>query len=173
VFPNLAVADDAIIRELPDGREPTARLALHEALLAAAEIAGASLRLIDMTKDYLLTRTQFGKPLGANQVLKHKRAEHHVRSQALIMMVHYAGAALDAAAPDADAAVRAAKYFAGTSGKDLAQDMLQLHGGIGYTMEYPLHLPMRRILRLTTSHGSTYRQGELLYRNYDRFRESA
>lgn len=173
VFPDLAVAEDTIIRELPDGREPAGLLALHEALLAAAEIAGASLRLIDMTEDYVLTRTQFGKPLGANQVLKHKLAEHHVRSQALVMMLHYAGAALDAAAPDADAAVRAAKYFAGTSGKELAQDMLQLHGAIGYTMEYPLHLPMRRILRLTASHGSTYTQGDLLYREYGRVRESA
>lgn len=173
VFPDLAIAEDAIIHELPDGRDPAGLLAMNETLLAAAEIAGASLRLVDMTTEYLLTRTQFGKPLGANQVLKHKLAEHHVRSQALVMMLQYAGAALDAAAPDADAAVRAAKYFAGTSGKELAQDMLQFHGAIGYTTEYPLHLPMRRILRLTASHGSTYTQGDLLYQGYSRERESA
>jgi Acyl-CoA dehydrogenase, C-terminal domain len=166
VFDDVELSEHAIIRTLRDGRNAVAALALHDAILATAEIAGASLRLIDMTREYLLTRTQFGKPLGANQILKHSLAKHHVRAQALVMLLNYAAAALDAAAPDAPAAVRAAKQFAGSSGTVLAQDMLQLHGAIGYTMEYPLHLFMRRVFRLAASHGSTYQQGEMLCRDY-------
>jgi Acyl-CoA dehydrogenase, C-terminal domain len=166
VFDDVELSEHATIRTLGDGRDAVHALALHDAVLATAEIAGACLRLIDMTREYLLTRTQFGKPLGANQILKHSLAKHYVRTQSLVMMLNYAAAALDAAAPDAPSAVRAAKHFAGSSGTALAQDMLQLHGAIGYTMEYPLHLFMRRVFRLTASHGSTYQQGEMLCRDY-------
>lgn len=165
-FPDIVLPETAIIRRLVGDREPSKLLALHDALLAAGEMAGTTIQLIEMTKDYLLTRTAFGKPLGSQQVLKHTLAKHYVQSQALIMMLQYSAKALDAGAAGATELVHATKYFAGNSSKEVAQDMLQLHGSIGYTLEHPLHISMRRILRLAASHGSTYTSGDMLYWEY-------
>ena len=98
---------------------------------------------------------------------------HFVRTQSLVMMVNYAAAALDADAADARAAVHSAKHFAGKISRELAQDMLQLHGAIGYTTEYPLHRYMRRSFRLMTSYGSTYAQGQLLFQEFDRIAKAS
>lgn len=166
------IPDTMIIRKFGDGRDAAETLGLQNALLAAAEIAGACSYLIELTKDHLLSRAQFGKPLGSNQILKHRMAENYVKTQALTMMVNYAAASLDADDDGAKAAAYAAKNFAGNIGKKLAEDMLQMHGAIGYTTEYPLHRYMRRILRLTTSYGSTYHQGEMLYRDFSRSQDN-
>ena len=135
-------------------------------LLAAAEIAGACRRMVTMTRDYLLVRSQFGQALGANQALKHALADSHVRVEALSAAVDYAAAAQDAGDSDAAEAIHAAKHYAGKSAKAVAECALQLHGAIGYTMEYPLHLLMRRAHRLAASHGSNRAQGEHLFESF-------
>lgn len=132
-------------------------------LLAAAEIAGACRSLVAMTQEYLLTRSQFGQVLGANQVLKHAIADNLVSVEAMTAAIEFAAAALDAGSADADAAVCAAKLYAGRAGKAVADSSLQLHGAIGYTNEYHLHLLMRRVYRLAASCGSGRVQGERLF----------
>jgi alkylation response protein AidB-like acyl-CoA dehydrogenase len=123
------------------GRQATvdsaAFLRQRTALLAAAEVAGACRRMVEMTRDYLLVRTQFGQLLGSYQSLKHRLADNHVRVEALAAAIDYAAAASDAAAGDAEACICAAKHFAGRAGKAVADSTLQMHGAIGYTMEFP------------------------------------
>jgi len=119
--------------------------------------------MVKMTRDYLVARTQFGAPLGTNQALKHALADALVKLEAMNAAVEYAAAASDANAIDADSAVGAAKLFAGRGGKEIADSMLQLHGAIGYTMEFPLQLRMRRAYRLQVVHGSPRVEGARLY----------
>lgn len=133
------------------------------ALLAAAEIAGACRSMVKMTQEYLLTRSQFGQVLGANQVLKHAIADNLVSVEAMTASIEFAAAALDAGECDADAAVCAAKLYAGRAGKAVADSSLQLHGAIGYTNEYHLHTLMRRVYRLAASCGSGRVQSERLF----------
>jgi len=133
------------------------------AILAAAEIAGACRSMVEMTQEYLLTRSQFGQVLGANQVLKHALADNLVRVEAMSASIEYAAAALDAGAQDAAAAATAAKLFAGRAGKLVADSSLQMHGAIGYTAEYHLHLLMRRVYRLAYSFGSGRVQSDRLF----------
>lgn len=135
-------------------------------LLAAAEIAGACRRMVAMTRDYLLARTQFGQVLGGNQALKHALADAHVRVEAAVIAIDYAAAALDARADDAEVAIAAAKLFAGNIGRVVAETMLQLHGAIGYTMEYSLHLLMRRVLRLANSFAAGEALEERLFEDF-------
>lgn len=150
------------------GVDHAAFLRQRMSLLAAAEIAGACLRMVTMTREYLLVRSQFGKVLGANQVLKHKLADNHVRVEALSAAIEYAAAASDAGAGDAETAILAAKQFAGRTGKLVADSSLQMHGAIGYTMEFPLHLLMRRVFRL----GATHASGDMLAdRIFDLFKQ--
>lgn len=156
----------SVLDTLEDGAPALAFVDLRVALLAAAEIAGACRRMVLMTRDYLLVRNQFGQPLVAHQALRHAVADAYVKVEAMSTAVDYAAAACDAAAPDAAAAVHAAKHFAGRAGKTVADAMLQLHGAIGYTMEFPLHLLMRRVYRLGVSHGSGRQQAGHLFQDF-------
>ena len=150
-----------------DNDEPAAdALRQRTGLLAAAELAGVCRRMVGMTRDYLVSRTQFGAPLGSNQALKHALADALVRVEAMNAAIDYAAAASDAGAADATSAVCAAKMYAGRSGKSIADSMLQLHGAIGYTMEYPLQLFMRRAYRLNATHGSARELGERLFKSF-------
>jgi alkylation response protein AidB-like acyl-CoA dehydrogenase len=141
----------------------SAFLSQRLALLAAAEIAGACRSLVEMTQEYLLTRTQFGQVLGVNQALKHAIADNLVRVEAMTASIEYAAAALDAGEHDAAAATCAAKLYAGRAGKLVADSSLQMHGAIGYTSEYHLHLLMRRVYRLAASCGSGRIQSDMLF----------
>jgi Acyl-CoA dehydrogenase, C-terminal domain len=152
-----------VVDALDTGESAAGALRQRATLLAAAEIAGVSRRMVQMTRDYLVARNQFGAPLGSNQALKHALADALVKVEAMNAAVDYAAAASDADAVDADSAISAAKLFSGRSGKAIADSMLQLHGAIGYTMEFPLQLLMRRAYRLETVHGSPRFQGARLY----------
>lgn len=156
-----------LVAQLDNGSSPRKLLEQRGALLAAAEVSGACRRMVTMTRDYLQTRSQFGQVLGVHQALRHNVSDAYVRVEALITAVDYAAAACDAGAEDADVAVAAAKHFAGRAGKLIADTVLQLHGAIGYTMEFPLHLLMRRVHRLGVSHGSTHRQADLLFKAFE------
>jgi alkylation response protein AidB-like acyl-CoA dehydrogenase len=149
---------------------PVEVLRSRAALLAAAEIAGACRRMVAMTREHLLVRTQFGQPLGVNQALKHRLADDHVRVEALVAAVEYAAAASDAGSPDADVSILAAKHFASRVARAVANDALQLHGAIGYTEEFPLQLFMRRAHRLTCAHGARTEIGD---RIFDLFKAAA
>jgi len=154
---------EVIVDALQIGESAAAALRRRTSLLAAAEIAGVCRHMVKMTRDYLVARTQFGAPLGTNQALKHALADALVKLEAMNAAVDYAAAASDANAIDADSAVGAAKLFAGRGGKEIADSMLQLHGAIGYTMEFPLQLLMRRAYRLQAVHGSARVEGARLY----------
>jgi alkylation response protein AidB-like acyl-CoA dehydrogenase len=151
---------------LDDGEPALGALQRRSSLLAAAEISGVCRRLVHMTRDYLVARTQFGAPLGSNQALKHALADALVKVEAMNAIVDYAAAASDAGSADAGASICAAKMFAGSGGKQIADTMLQLHGAIGYTMEYPLQLLMRRAYRLNVVHGTQRVQGDRLYKEF-------
>jgi alkylation response protein AidB-like acyl-CoA dehydrogenase len=155
-----------VLDVLADGKPAVEALQQRSSLLAAAEISGVCRRLVHMTRDYLVARTQFGAPLGSNQALKHALADALVKVEAMNAIVDYAAAASDADSGDAGASICAAKMFAGSSGKQIADTMLQLHGAIGYTMEYPLQLLMRRAYRLNVAHGPQRVQGERLYKAF-------
>jgi Acyl-CoA dehydrogenase, C-terminal domain len=152
-----------VLDTLDTGGSAAVALSERTRLLAAAEMGGVCRRMVQMTRDYLVSRTQFGAPLGSNQALKHALADALVKVEAMNAAVDYAAAASDADAADLDSAVCAAKLYSGRNGKEIADSMLQLHGAIGYTMEFPLQLLMRRAYRLNAVHGSPRVQSARLY----------
>lgn len=120
---------------------------------AACLLAGASRRLLDLTVEYVTVRHQFGRPVGSFQGVKHKVAD-------MAVMVDMAAAAAMSAfdAVDEDDARRrawSAKAYAGDAAELANVDALQLHGGIGFTWEYHLHLWLKRVMGLAASYGTT------------------
>ncbi|HWH27743.1 MAG TPA: acyl-CoA dehydrogenase [Mycobacteriales bacterium] len=115
-----------------------ARDLLHAAL--AAECVGAAQRCLELTVAHLKTREQFGRPLGSFQALRHRVADLTVLVEAARSSAWYAarlGPDLPVAAPLALAT--AADAFTAVAG-----EMIQLHGGIGFTWEHDAHLYFKR-----------------------------
>lgn len=115
----------------------------HGALAMAADAAGGGEMILDLTIDYLKTREQFGRAIGSFQALKHRCADHKM---ALVEGGMLLDEAVEAAAhPSAGwIELSAAKVANCDRYAALAQDAVQLHGGIGFTWEHLCHLFLKR-----------------------------
>ena len=118
-------------------------------LALCAEAVGAMDVAKDATLDYLRTRKQFGVPIGSFQALQHRMADLLVEIEQARSAVINAAAALD----DADRVTReralsAAKVSIGRIGTRVAEECIQLHGGIGMTWELPLAHYAKRLVMI-------------------------
>ncbi|MGY1814519.1 acyl-CoA dehydrogenase family protein [Blastococcus sp. SYSU D00820] len=127
---------------------------LRGALGAAAELVGLSWRMLDMTVEYVGSRTQFGVPIGSFQAVKHHLATALLQVEFAAPVV--ARAALSLAAGEAEVIrdVAAAKAMASDAARLVARTTIQCHGAIGYTTEYDLHLFAKRAWALAAEWGS-------------------
>ena len=132
--------------------------ALDEAALAtAATLLGVMDQAFAVTLDYLRTRTQFGKPIGAFQALQHRAADLLIQVRLCRASIEAAARVLDdpASAPAARrAAVSRAKARAAEAAMLVTRQAIQLHGGIGYTDEADIGLYLRRAMVLASQFGS-------------------
>ena len=117
-------------------------------LALAAESLGAMEAAKTATLDYLRTRKQFGVPIGSFQALQHRMAD-------LLLEIEQARSAVINAADRlvADPLLRqrtlaAAKYTVGRVGTLVAEESIQLHGGIGMTWELPLAHYAKRLVMI-------------------------
>lgn len=125
-----------------------------QAVVTAHEQTGGAEALMEIARDYAVTRKAFGQPIGAFQSIKHRIAE-------LYGLVELARAnAIHAAAcegqDDFVIAAAAARLSATEAYDTAARDCIQIHGGIGVTWEIGLHLHMRRARTLALEQGSSF-----------------
>jgi len=115
----------------------------------SAEALGAMEQVRDWTLDYLRTRQQFGVAIGKFQALQHRMADLLLEIEQARSAVINAGAAFDdAAGPARSRTLAAAKYTAGRTGRMVAEEAVQLHGGIGMTWELPLSHYAKRLVMI-------------------------
>ena len=141
-FDDVEVPADALVERDAETLGSMHRLA---AVLAAAETVGAMDALFAMTVEYAKDRIAFGRPIGSFQALKHLMADLALNLEVAKAAAAAAIGALDRERDDAAEVVAMAAAAIAESGDELAQQCLQIHGGIGYTWEHDLHLLMRRI----------------------------
>ena len=130
----------------------------HDEMLAAlaAESVGVMQAMLDMTTDYLKTRKQFGKSIGDNQALQHRAVDMYVSlEQARSMSIFATMMALDETAIERQRAMHAAKVQIGRSGRHIGQEAVQMHGGIGVTMEYAVGHFFKRMTMIERGAGDT------------------
>lgn len=126
------------------------------ALGCAAEALGAAEALLEMSVRHAATREQFGCPIGSFQAVKHHCANMLLRVEAMRAAVAGATLALESEEPAATSlAVSVAKSYASTAAREVAETALQLHGGMGFTWEHPLHRYLKRVLRLSVAYGDS------------------
>ena len=113
-------------------------------LVVAADALGGAQACLDRTVTYAGERVQFGRTIGSFQAIKHRLADMMVAIEQARSAVYWAACAHDEGAVDADLAAHAAKAFASDTYARCAGDMIQLHGGIGFTWEHDAHLFFKR-----------------------------
>ncbi len=115
-------------------------------LMAAAEMAGLARRLFDDTLAYVKTREQFGQPLGRFQVIQHRMVDCYSRCEAI-------QSALFRALLMPSASAESAKAFIGEAAVWVAEQAVQLHGGMGTTEELGVGHGLKRIVLLSKLFG--------------------
>jgi pimeloyl-CoA dehydrogenase small subunit len=120
----------------------------------AAEAVGAMAAMHESTVEYLKTRKQFGVSIGNFQVLQHRAAEMLIAlEQARSMALFATMMAEEPNATERRKAIAAAKVQIGRSGRFVGQQAVQLHGGIGMTMEYKVGHYFKRVTTIDTLFG--------------------
>ena len=123
------------------------------ALATAAQLVGLGRRMLDLTVAYVGERRQFGVPIGSQQAVKHHLADAAMKLRFAAPAVHAAAWSVATGQPDAARAVSTAKALASDAARLTARQALQCHGAIGYTVEYDLHLYLKRAEALSRSWG--------------------
>jgi alkylation response protein AidB-like acyl-CoA dehydrogenase len=142
--------DDAVVPvEAMVGQAGTAAADVDRQLqlwmvLLNAESVGAMQTGFDMTVEWAFDRYTFGRPLASYQALKHRFADMFSWLEASHAIADASRVAVERRSPDAVELTSMAKAYIGEYGSELLQDCVQLHGGIGVTFEYDLHLYLRR-----------------------------
>jgi alkylation response protein AidB-like acyl-CoA dehydrogenase len=117
-------------------------------LALCAEAVGAMDVAKQSTLEYLQTRKQFGKPIGSFQALQHRMADLLLEVEQARSAVINAAAALNADRHTRERALSAAKFSIGRIGTMVAEECIQLHGGIGMTWELPLSHYAKRLVMI-------------------------
>lgn len=113
-------------------------------LLLASEMCGVMKKVIAMTVDYAKTRVQFGVPIGTFQAVSHPIADSFVKTEGLSSLTQFSAWAFDHSPSQADLTAFSSWKFAESYGAATVERAIQLHGGVGFTYEYPLHKYLRR-----------------------------
>lgn len=150
------VSDDAAIGD-PENALPLIERVVDEARTAlCAEAVGAMDEALKTTVEYLKSRKQFGAPIGSFQSLQHRAADMVLaleQARSMSMFATMAAAFEDAA--ERTKAVAAAKWQIGKSGKFIGQQSIQLHGGIGMTMEAKIGHYFKRLTMIENMLGDS------------------
>jgi alkylation response protein AidB-like acyl-CoA dehydrogenase len=147
-FDKLALGADALL-----GTEGQAHATLERAigrgvLALCAEALGAMEAAKTETLEYLRTRKQFGMLIGSFQALQHRMADLLLEIEQARSAVINAAAAIDADRVTRERALSAAKFSIGRIGSLVAEESIQLHGGIGMTWELPLAHYAKRLVMI-------------------------
>ncbi|NGX06213.1 acyl-CoA dehydrogenase family protein [Mycobacteroides franklinii] len=123
-------------------------------LAVSAQLIGAGQALLDRAVEYAKQRSQFGRPIGSYQAVKHKLADVHIALELARPLVYGAALSLADESPTAARDVSAAKVAAGKAAYQAARSSLQTHGAIGFTAEYDLSLWILKVRALTSAWGT-------------------
>jgi len=128
----------------------------------AAEQAGGARRTLEMAVEYAKVREQFGRPIGSYQAIKHKCADMLLEVESSTSAAYAAGWAIDEHSSEAGVLASLAKAYCSEAYYHCAAENIQIHGGIGFTWEYPAQLYFKRARSSEALLGSPRHHRELL-----------
>lgn len=161
---SVEVGQDAVVGMVGGGGLLLERILDRAAIALAAEMLGSMTAAFEMTMDYIKTRKQFGVPVGSFQALKHRAALMYIEMELTRSAVMAAGREVDEN-PD-DAVVRRAASIAKARASDafvlVANESIQMHGGIGMTDEHDIGFFLKRARAAEMTFGdAAYHRGRM------------
>lgn len=155
-FDKVKVPADAVLGD-PEGGLPLVERVVDQAIAAlCAEAVGVMSAMHGLTVDYLKVRKQFGVPIGAFQVLQHKAVDMYVALEQARSITLYATMMADSDdRQERASAMHAAKTEIGRGGRLVGENAIQLHGGVGMTMEYAVGHYLKRATMIDLTFGDS------------------
>ncbi len=150
---SVVVGADRVIGEVGQGHALMLAVIDRTIVALGGEALGAMQALLDATVEYTKTRQQFGQPISKFQVLQHRMAEMYMKVEETRSLLFNAAIQLDQNEPDSASACAALKVKVCEAGRLVAQEAVQLHGGIGMTDELSIGHHYKRLMILTKLYG--------------------
>src|SRR5262245_28791551 len=132
------------------------------AVLAGFEQLGGAARALEATREYALGRYAFGRPIASFQAIKHRLADLYAAIELARSNGYYAAWALSSGSDELELAACTFRAAAGDAFELATREMIQIHGGVGFTWEYDCHLFYRRAKLLSAWLGTPSAWRELL-----------
>ncbi|MGV0743279.1 acyl-CoA dehydrogenase family protein [Mycolicibacterium sp. XJ870] len=151
-----------------DATDAITRALVRLSAALCAEAVGAMEQALRLTTEYLNARKQFGVTLSKFQTLTQRAADMYMSLELARSMSLYAAMSIADGQFDPVIAARA-KLQIGRSGRHIAQESIQLHGGIGVTAEYPVGHYAARLTAIEHTLGSSQNQLHTLIDQLDRY----
>jgi pimeloyl-CoA dehydrogenase small subunit len=159
----VALPGDALLGEVDKAYGVIEHVEQHGIAATAAESLGAMQASLDISVEYLKTRTQFGRPIGEFQVLQHRAADMFVAVEEARSIAIYAAMMVSETDPTLRRhAMATAKVQIGLSAREVGQGGVQLHGGIGITEEYAVGHYFKRLSMIERQFGDVEHHMSLL-----------
>jgi alkylation response protein AidB-like acyl-CoA dehydrogenase len=137
-----------------DAAGPIAEARDEAAVALCAEALGVVRSLVGMTCDYLKVRKQFGKTIGSNQALQHRMVDMFLLQEDMRALTRAAQRSLTGPAAERARIVSGAKAYIGTAARRVANEAVQMHGGLGVTDELDVSHYFRRVMVINALFGS-------------------
>jgi acyl-CoA dehydrogenase len=133
-----------LLGEGGDGASLASHVLDRAAVLGAFEQLGSAERAFTITKEFIEGRYAFGRPIASFQAVKHRMADLWCEIQLARSNAYYGAWALSNEEPELDVAACISRVQASTAFDQMTVEMIELHGGVGFTWEYDCHLFYRR-----------------------------
>ena len=143
-----------LLGDAAKGAEQATSLLDRAAVMMAFEQVGAATRALEITKDFTMGRYAFGRPVASFQALKHRMAELYAAIELARSSSFYAAWALSDDNEELAVAACGARVAASEAFCLAGEEMIQMHGGVGFTWEYDCHLFYRRAQLLNAALGA-------------------
>jgi alkylation response protein AidB-like acyl-CoA dehydrogenase len=137
------------------------------AVIMAFEQLGGAQRALEITREFTMGRYAFGRPVASFQALKHRMADVYCALEIGRSNAYYGAWALSSGSEELPVAAAGARIAACDASAMAAEEMIQLHGGVGFTWEYDCHLFYRRAKLLGLVLGSAAEWREKLIRRLE------
>ena len=161
-FDDVDVTPEKILGD-PEGASGALRHTLNfaAAMLAAEQLGGAE-RVLEFTVEHAKTRSQFGRPIGSFQAVKHKLADMMLLVESARSATYYAACTAAETPEELASAASVARAYCSDAFMRCASEAIQLHGGMGYTWEHPAQLYFKRARATATLLGDAAYHRELV-----------
>ncbi len=153
-FTDVRAPGTVVVGDVDTGFEALAATIDEATLAVCAEAVGIIQTMHDKTVEYSKSRVQFGVPIGSFQALQHRMVETLMLCEQTRSLLYWTVMLCQDSGPEASSAISALKYQIGTAGKNVAQESVQLHGGMGVTWELDIAHYFKRHSVIETLFGN-------------------